>query len=160
MFDFGIAGYGPRWMNGASAVKAAHGERLRALTGRPLTRVWAVWDLHDGEWFADCPVLLDFGGEQVEVNHWKFDDLSLTWNSIDPQRPVKWPGFALRWQRDPFPGTRALLDQPLQDVELLEWTGPDVAQGAVDVSFVFPQGRVTVFNALDENGLSFDPRDS
>ena len=54
-------------MNGASAVKAAHGERLRALTGRPLTRVWAVWDLHDDEWFADCPVLFDFGGEQVEL---------------------------------------------------------------------------------------------
>ncbi|MEU7008551.1 hypothetical protein [Streptomyces sp. NPDC046332] len=41
---------------------------------------------------------------------------------------------------------------------MLEWTGRDVAQGNVDLSLVFEESRVTVFNALDENGPSFDPR--
>ncbi|MEU5025713.1 hypothetical protein [Streptomyces milbemycinicus] len=157
MFDFGIQGYRPHWTSGPRAVKEVHGVRLRALAGRALTRLWVVWDLEDDEWFPDCPVLLDFGGEQVEINHWKLDELSLTWNSIDPRRPAEWPGFALQWRDNAIPEAAPLLDHPLQNVELLEWTGPDAAQGTVDVSFVFPEGRITVSNALDENGLSFAP---
>ena len=116
-----------------------------------------VWDLRDDEWFSDCPVLFDFDGEQIEINHQKFDDLSLTWNSIDPTRPVRWPDFDLEWRPDPLPELRALRGRCLTGVELLEWETRDLAQGNVDVSFVFEAGRATVFNALDENGLSFEP---
>ncbi|WP_328443512.1 hypothetical protein OG780_43910 [Streptomyces sp. NBC_00386] len=156
MFDFGLVGYQPMWLNHRSDVVREHAQRLRGLAGRTLTRVWMVWDLQDDEWFCDCPVLFDFEGEQVEINHDKFDDLSLTWNTIDPGRPVRWPGFDLRWRAEPLPGLRALRGQSLEGVELLEWTGRDLAQGNIDVSFVFGTSRVTVFNALDENGLSFD----
>ncbi|MFC8277473.1 hypothetical protein ACFUJR_34040 [Streptomyces sp. NPDC057271] len=116
-----------------------------------------VWDLRDDEWFCDCPVLFDFGGEQVEINHQKFGDLSLTWNTIDSAHPVRWPGFDLRWRPEPLSRLRALRGTPLEGVELLQWTGRDMASGNVDVSFVFESGRVTVFNALDENGVSFGP---
>ncbi|MFK0214509.1 MULTISPECIES: hypothetical protein [unclassified Streptomyces] len=157
MFDFGIAGYRPAWLSGPSDLARVHGDRLRALAGRTLTGVWAVWDLGDDEWFCDCPVLFDFEGEQVEINHQKLGDLSLTWNTIDPTRPVRWSGFDLSWRREPIGGLQALRGLPLRAVELLEWTGEDVAQGNVDVSLTFGTGRVTVFNALDENGLSFAP---
>ncbi|MFE9134479.1 hypothetical protein [Streptomyces sp. NPDC007355] len=156
MFDFGIAGYQPAWLVGRSEVARAQGNRLRGLAGRTLTSVWMVWDLRDDEWFCDCPVLFDFDGEQVEINHHKLDDLSLTWNMIDPTRPVRWPGFDLQWRPAPLPELQDLRGLPLKGVELLEWTGEDVAQGNVDISFVFDTGRVTVFNALDENGVSFD----
>ncbi|MFD7628046.1 hypothetical protein ACFV7Q_18755 [Streptomyces sp. NPDC059851] len=159
MFDFGIAGYQPLWLNRRSDVVREHAHRLRGLAGRTLTRVWVVWDRRDDEWFCDCPVLFDFEGERVEINHHKFDDLSLTWNTIDPSGPVRWPGFDLQWQAAPLPGLQAQLGLPLKEVELLEWTGGDLAQGNVDVSFVFEKSRVTVFNALDENGLSFAPPD-
>ncbi|MEU4100957.1 hypothetical protein AB0F16_10165 [Streptomyces tanashiensis] len=43
----------------------------------------------------------------------------------------------------------------LQEIELLEWRGNDAAHGMVAIGFVFPYRRVTVFNALDENSLSF-----
>ncbi|GAB3884435.1 hypothetical protein GCM10027612_18140 [Microbispora bryophytorum subsp. camponoti] len=34
----------------------------------------------------------------------------------------------------------------------------DMAQGMVAVGFLFPHGRVTIYNALDENGMEFgDP---
>ncbi|MGW1374434.1 hypothetical protein ACWD6P_09160 [Streptomyces sp. NPDC002446] len=33
-------------------------------------------------------------------------------------------------------------------------SGEDPVQASVDVSFVFEASRATVFNALDENGLS------
>jgi hypothetical protein len=157
VFDFGIEGYRPHWMSDPRAVREAHGARLRALADRALTRLWVVWYLQDDEWFPDCPVLLDFDGEQVEINHWKLDELSLTWNSIDPRRPVEWPDFTLRWRHDAIPEAAPLLGHPLQNVELLEWAGHDAARGTVDVSFVFPEGRITVYNALDENGLSFTP---
>ncbi|GGN64279.1 hypothetical protein GCM10011579_033520 [Streptomyces albiflavescens] len=161
MFDFGIAGYQPAWLSGCSDMVREHGHRLRDLAGRTLTRVWMVWDLHDDEWFCDCPVLFDFEGEQVEINHHKLGDLSLTWNTIDPTRPVRWPDFDLEWRSEPLSELEALRGLVLKGAELLEWTCRDAAQGNVDVSFAFETGRVTVFNALDENGLSFDsPRPS
>ena len=46
----------------------------------------------------------------------------------------------------------------LQAVEILTWMGEDMAQGMVAVGFLFPHGRVTIYNALDENGMEFrDP---
>ncbi|MFJ8011141.1 hypothetical protein [Streptomyces sp. NPDC096339] len=159
MFDFGIAGYQPLWLNRRSDVVREHGHRLRGLAGRTLTRVWMVWDRQDDEWFSDCPVLFDFEGDQVEINHHKFDDLSLTWNTIAPSDPVRWPDFDLQWRYEPLPGLQALRGLSLKGVELLEWTGRDLAGGSVDVSFVFETSRVTVFNALDENGLGFAPPD-
>lgn len=54
-------------------------------------------------WLADCPVVLDFDGERLEINHQKFDDLSITWNSVDVTRAPMWPtsdGFRLVWRND------------------------------------------------------------
>jgi hypothetical protein len=160
MFNFGIEGYRPQWLNGHSAVAAGHGQRLRALIGRPLARAWLVWDVQDNEWFSDCPVLLDFTGEQVEINHQKFDDLSITWNTVDPHQPVQWPDFDLQWRHDMHPELHALQGQVLQDVKILEWTGSDMAQGMVAVSFRFPRSQLTIANALDENDLTFGPPES
>ncbi|WP_189714256.1 hypothetical protein [Streptomyces phaeofaciens] len=39
--------------------------------------------VEDGDWFADCPVVPDFDGIQVEVCHWKLDELSIGWDMID-----------------------------------------------------------------------------
>ncbi|MGP3638470.1 hypothetical protein ACTU45_35120 [Streptomyces sp. 24-1644] len=160
MFNFGIESYLPQWLNDGSAVVAGHGQQLRALIGRPLTHAWLVWDVQGSEWFSDCPVLLDFTGEQVEINHAKFDDLSITWNTVDPHQPVQWPDFDLQWRHDMRSELHTLQGQVLQDVELLEWTGSDMAKGAVAVSFCFPRSQLTIFNALDENGLTVGPPES
>ncbi|MGH8878123.1 MAG: hypothetical protein ACRD0P_12390 [Stackebrandtia sp.] len=157
MFDFGIENYRPQWLTDRLAVTADHGSYLRALVGRPLTGLWLVWESRDDEWFSDCPVLLDFAGEQVEINHQKFDELSITWNTIDPHRPVRWPcgDFELRWRLDERAESRELQGQTIQDVELLEWTGDDMGRGTLALGFRFPHGRLTVANALDENLLIF-----
>ncbi|MGW1057864.1 hypothetical protein [Micromonospora rubida] len=161
MFDFGISGYRPAWLQGRAAVEAAHGDRLAALAGRPLTRAWLAWDLDDDSWFADCPVLLDFAGEQVEVNHQKFDDLSVTWNSVSPVDGPAWPGSRLAWRAEPLPDLAALRGQELRAVTLLQWRGAkrDLANGAVALGLAFPRGDLVVHNALDENGLVFGPPD-
>ncbi|MFG3558328.1 hypothetical protein ACGGAQ_28515 [Micromonospora sp. NPDC047557] len=75
-FDFGIAGYHPSWLSGVDEIANRHRQRLQSLVGRRLTATWLVWDDDRDEWFADCPVVLDFAGERLEVNHQKFDELS------------------------------------------------------------------------------------
>ncbi|MFI5589067.1 hypothetical protein ACIA5G_28700 [Amycolatopsis sp. NPDC051758] len=164
MTFFGIEGYEPRWLAGCDAL-AAHGGRLAALAGRRLDRAWLLWDLDDNTWFADGPVLFDFEGEQVEVCHRKFDDLSITWNTVDPVGRPAWsdgqdPPFHLAWRSDARAELAELQGQELRSVELLEWAGPDLASGMVAPKFTFAgEGAVTVSNALDENGLEFGPPD-
>jgi hypothetical protein len=159
---FGIQGYEPQWLNGVAAIAATHGVRLQALAGSRLRHAWLLWDLDADEWFTNGPVLLDFGHEQVEINHLKFDDLSVTWNSVDPVGQSAWTNgdseeywFRLAWRHDARAELAALQGQQLQAVELLEYAGRDVANGMVAVSFVFPDGRVTVSNGMDENSLEF-----
>jgi hypothetical protein len=162
---FGIRGHQSQWLNGHRAITAAHRQRLQALAGRRLRHSWLVWDRDADEWFADCPILLDFDSEQVEVNHQKLDDLSITWNTIDPVGLAVWSNgddddpevhtFHLGWRHDAMAELAAFESQQLQAVELLEGAGCDVANGMVAVSFVFAGGRMTISNALDENDLEF-----
>ncbi len=158
---FGIEDYEPRWLNGrVDIISAVHGPRLAALAGHTLRHVWLVWDSKDDAWFSDAPVLLDFGTDQVEVDHHKFDDLSITWNTIDPTRGITndpESHFELAWRRDPLPQLATLPGQELHQVELLEWLGDDVAQGSVALGFTFAEAHLTIFNALDENGLEHTP---
>jgi hypothetical protein len=158
VFDFGIAGFEPCWLNGIHAVAGRHGGGLHGLVGRRLTATWVVWDADNDEWFADCPVILDFAGDRLEINHQKLSDLSITWNSVDVTRAPAWPttdAFRLVW-RDDVPSV--LVDQReqvLEAVELLEWTGGDLADGGVAVGLRFAGGWLTIYNALDENGIAF-----
>lgn len=111
----------------------------------------------DQAWFADCPVVLDFDGERAELCHWKFDEISISWNSIDTTAVISgWEGFELtpRWSSadarlEPFTG------QELREVALLEWrpSGPDLAYGNIAVEFVFDAGRFRIANGLDENAI-------
>ncbi|WP_344213769.1 hypothetical protein [Nonomuraea bangladeshensis] len=161
MFDFGISGYSPAWLSGSSAVATAHGGRLAMLEGRRLTRALLVWDLDEDVWFSDGLVLLDFEGEQVEIVHQKFDEISITWNAVDPAQPLDWAGTGLRlaWREGVPDELASLQGQRLQAVELLEWKGDDLAHGTVAVGFLFPHDRLTIYNALDENGLEFEEPD-
>lgn len=153
----GIEGYQPVWQRGLPSIKATHGRRLVDLLGRRLTRAWLLWDREADEWFADAPVLLDLDGEQLEIQHQKLDDLSLTWDTTDAHAPVSFLEFDLCWRDDAVPELAALAGGLVQSVALLEWRGRDMADGMVAVRLLLDDGEVTVYNALDENGLSFDP---
>lgn len=155
MARFGIEDYQPCWLRGVNEILTAHGPRLAALTGQRLRHVWVVWDLDEDEWFTDAPVLLDFGTEQVELDHQRFDELSLTWNTMDPTREITDPWFHLQWRAEALPELATLPGQVLRDVELLEWCGGDVADGSVAVGFTFDVAQLTVYNTLDENGFEY-----
>jgi hypothetical protein len=79
----GISGFEPTFLIGLDVVREEHGSCLAGLGGRCLTGYALVRFADDGEWFADCPVVLDFDGMRVEICHWKLDELSISWNTID-----------------------------------------------------------------------------
>lgn len=162
MAVFGIQDYQPRWLHGLDSISAIHGRRLNSLVGLTLRHVWLVWDLVDDSWFADAPVLLDFGREQVELAHYKFDGLSLTWSTIDPSQAIanlEDSSFHLVWRAEPLHELASLPGGVLNHIELLEWSvdGHDMANGSVAVGFDLAPAWLTVFNALDENGLGHEP---
>ncbi|ONF69928.1 hypothetical protein [Amycolatopsis keratiniphila] len=166
MAFFDIEGYEPVWLSGLQEIRRAHGDRLRALVGKRLRHVHLTWFVEYAEWLSDAPVVVDFGDERLEITHWKFDEISLTWNTIDPYGKSSWDWGdpaepnPLLWRRDVFPELSALEGQVLQDVELLDCATRDMANGMVALGFVFPHGRFTVFNALDENGIEYTEPDS
>ncbi|MDT0265847.1 hypothetical protein RM844_06035 [Streptomyces sp. DSM 44915] len=159
--DLGISGFRPSFLVGVDAVRRAHGARLAALAGRRLTGCAVVRFAEDGEWFADCPVVLDFDGVRVEVCHWGLAELSLGWDTIDTTSPLtgwEWLGRTPRWAHhderlDPFVGDR------LREVALLEWRSAerDAAAGTVAVEFRFGGGRLRIVNGLDENRVEVGP---
>jgi hypothetical protein len=154
----GIPGFAPSFLTGLDAVRRAHGSPLAALAGRRLTRFALVRFAEDGDWFADCPVVLDFDGVQVEVCHWKFDELSIGWDTIDTGAAITgWEeaGFTPEWSHgderlEPFVG------RELREVALLAWRPADrhdLAAGTVAVEFVFAGDRLRIVNGLDENAI-------
>lgn len=159
---FGIEDYQPRWLNGLDPITAAHGDRLAALVGSRLRHVWVVWDLDGDEWFSDAPVLLDFDGDQVEIDHQKFDEVSITWNTVDPSRTIDHledSSFRLAWRPEPLPDLADLCGRVLHHVELLEWVrdARDFAHGSVAVGLDLAPAWLTVVNTLDENGFEHEP---
>jgi hypothetical protein len=153
----GISGFEPGFLVGLDAVRKEHGSRLAALVGRRLTGYALVRFAGNGDWFADCPVILNFGGVRVELCHWKLDELSISWNTIDTAAVITgWDGSGLtpEWScADERLGRFA--SQELCEVALLEWrpSGHDLADGTVAVEFVFAAGRFRIANGLDENSI-------
>ncbi|MDX3352505.1 hypothetical protein PV703_04030 [Streptomyces sp. ME01-24h] len=153
----GIFGFKPSFLVGIEAVRQAHGSRLATLAGRRLTGFALVRFVEDGDWFADCPVVLDFDSLQVEVCHSKLDELSIDWNTVDTAATITgWEWFELtpQWSHsderlEPFVG------RELREVALLEWRSADrdLAAGTVAVEFAFAEGCLRIVNGLDENRI-------
>lgn len=103
-----ISGWVPDWGSAATQL-ASHGPRLRSLRGRRVVQTWIVWILDSDCWFADLPVVVVFDdGSQLEVCWQKFDELSISWNTIDVNvtprcgGPGPWRGawmLSLLWAR-------------------------------------------------------------
>lgn len=165
-----MVGFEPTFLRGLEHLHRAHGQRLGRLTGKPLSTSAVVAHEHSGVWMADYPVVLRFGDEQVEIQHSRFDDLSISWNGIDTTAPI--PGYVLKgYPEIPglFEGEPAHLHDPvwtfdderlapfhgqaLEEVALVQWRGEDAAHGMVSVEFIFGGVRVCVANGLDENTI-------
>lgn len=159
-----VSGWQPAWLPAAKQVDK-QSAALRNLVGSTITDAWVVWNLEHDEWFADLPVVLSFdGGGQIEVCWQKFDDLSVTWDTIDTTlRPRAWVEWPLEWCRAAHPALASNVGSSVRAVAMTEHlfqterenqSGPASRVWLVGGLWFGTTGPgLHVFNALDENGL-------
>lgn len=169
MTDGDVSGWIPRWAPAREQLSSQR-SNLRALHGRRIMDSWLVWDLHHDRWFADLPVVLAFDdGRRLEVCWQKFDDLSISWNTIDiSAEPVAWVTWPLAWRSQGHPALQAVTGQTITSAASTEHrftTRQIVPPGNNQVHSTWLAGGVWlqtdggglhIFNALDENGLASD----
>ena len=140
--------------------------RLRSLTGHRVAQTWTVWALEHDEWFADLPVVLRLDhGPQLEVCWEKFDELSITWNTIDvTDTPTAWVEWPLEWRQAAHPALATIADATVDQIAATSSRFPteNAAEPfCIKASWLTTglwlatsRGDLHIFNALDENGLS------
>lgn len=139
---------------------------LSALVGDHVVAAWTVWMVDQDEWFADLPVVLELkSGRQMELCWEKFDDLSVTWDTIDlAVTPKAWVDWPLEWRREENSPFGPIFGSPITEVaasRLLFRTEnvdhPDDVRATWLTTGLWigtQAGGLHVFNALDENGVS------
>ena len=160
MIVLGIEGYEPDWHHDAEALAAVHRTRFVRLIGRPLRSSWLMWDVAERGWFADGPVVLDFGLTHVEITHRKFDECAITWDAIDMNVPIDWYEH-FDWRPDPTAALRHARGRILRAVNIIELVNhtewrPKVLHA---VEFLFDGARLAIYNAMDENGITDVPEE-
>jgi hypothetical protein len=167
-----VSGWQPDWTSHTQALSARHRDRLRRLRGQRIDATWLVWIVDTYKWFADLPVVLRIGDQQLEVCARNFDDLSITWNTIDVQVPPRaWMDGALQWRRDAHPVLRQAVGRIVREVRMTEHLfttervhPPDPDRQHTESSWLLggiwlelDGGHLQIYNALDENGLTDQP---
>ena len=166
MSDADISGWTSNWLP-AREQFGLQGSSLNLLRGHRIVSSWLAWDLDRDEWFADFPVVLAIDdGRQLEVSWKKFDDLSITWNTIDvTAKPTGyWTTWPLVWRPQAHDALRAVTGRSILSASSTEhcFTTRTVWPVAEEEDSVWLVGglwlqvegkALHVFNALDENGL-------
>jgi hypothetical protein len=164
---FEISGWVPNLAT-AEAQIADHAADLRSVVGRRVIDAWIAWDLEHDRWFADLPVVLELDSQdRLELSWQKFDDLSITWNSIDVSiAPKAWVTWPLEWRVRAHPALAAFVGNVVESVEVTHhrFTTVRAAHPEQEPASTWLAGGIWfgastglhVFNALDENGLSND----
>lgn len=168
---YGIADYEPRYCTTVDEVTRTIGDNLRQIIGRPFSAAYLIWD-QDDEWHPDGPVVLRFKDLQLEICAWGLDKLSLTFNEIDLGHSPSWydSSVTLKWRLDPFEEFVGLVDGRVEAISVLEFhsqarvvsSNNPSEIGKVESAWLLPgielqftSGWLSVYNALDENGISF-----
>ena len=163
MWERGIAGWQPEWRSGAEQVNR-HADALVSLVGAKLTGAWSIW-IDESDWYADMPVVLQFdGSRQLEICWQKFDDLSISWNTINIDLTPRGSFDHLSWRPWAHLALRKNRGQTVSSVAATEsvFTRSDVDHPHREHSTTFTGGLwlattgpgLHIFNALDENGLA------
>jgi len=151
---------------------------LKSFIGRKLNESWIVWDLEDNEWFKDCPVVLVFDDIQLIFCTNKLEELSVTEGTINfENKPIiDWAEFDLEWRKDAIPELGNCVGLTLENIYVLEYEfsttiieskeqpnleGSTKGEWLLNgLEFKFIDGFISLFNALDENGISSKKEDT
>ena len=168
MTDVDVSGWQPAW-EAAQTQLQLQAVRLGSLREHSIVDAWIVWNLEHDKWFADLPVVLEFDdGRRLEVSWQTFDELSISWNTIDVAvTPLAWVTWPLEWRSQNHPALRNVVGQVVRRVEATQHlVTTRRVDAAADTSSAWMTSGVWLqttgsglhlFNALDENGLSNNP---
>jgi len=145
---------------------------LKSFIGRRLTESWVIWDCEDNEWFTDGPIVLNFENKHLTFCANKFEELAVDENSFDfNKKPtVGWADFDLEWRKNCLSVLNSQLGEKLIKIYATEFAfrgtvlenkqNPKiVGEEIIDwylsgLDFEFPTNSVSLYNALDQNGVS------
>ena len=167
----------PRYDQTPNALLTRHGQQLAACVGQVMSGAWLAWDRREDRWLPDEAVVFCIGDDCLAVNCWKLTDIALGWNCIDLRATPAWVAtwgtdFDLVWRENPLPLLRDAAGQRVREVNVLEYLhrttvvrapGNPAIVGQTSESwllhgleFVLEEATLTIFNALDENGLTLN----
>ncbi|WP_155373553.1 hypothetical protein [Catellatospora vulcania] len=168
---WGIAGYRPEPVATVDGLLDVHGDHLRSLAGRRLTRIRGLCYVGEGDRCRTLPVVLEFEGERLEVAAEGFDRLFVSRDDLvgdplpdtddqdDPEREVAWADVA-RAELDVLLGARLAAVRVLEhDFRLAVVDGgPLEAWLLGGLELVFACGRaVQLVNVLDALEIAVEP---
>jgi hypothetical protein len=171
---FGIAGYEPAMTATVDQVLSVHGPRLHALVGQRLESATGQCFMIDGEWCSTRPLILGFGGSRLELVFDGFDEMYLSWDTIDVEAPIDTPDqddpdLALAWGDPQQSELHGVLGAVIRQVRVLEH---DFQLHRVDgqhvqtwllagLELVFDEGQtLQLSNYVSELTLDTQPADS
>jgi hypothetical protein len=163
---------------GASAFIDAHGARLSTLRGKEIRAIWLAWDVGRNEWFNDEAVVLEVEDHRAEIVFFGLDQIALTWNQIELRNTPGWVedwsflDAKLEWRPNPLPSLDRGRGARILDIQILEYRFRTVLLAhhgdhkpserteswlLHGIELIHDRGTLTIFNALDEAGVSDEP---
>lgn len=150
-----IAGYRPIWINDREeAIKELQTFAV-AWVGSKIEKTYVGWFIEDNSWYEDIPIVLVIGGKQYEICWNKFDDLAITQGQIDVKNCIV-SGGKIPMKENALPELERAIGNTIVGVELgeSEMNGSAIINS---VNLILEGGYLTIYNNLDENGVSSEP---
>lgn len=154
-----IQGYNPDWVEDREKAEALVHAFASQWIGKTIDASYVGWYTPDDEWYEDFPIILEIGGSQFEICWQKFDSLSITKNQINLEKCVSY-GEIIPYKKDALPPLREAIGKRIKSVRLgmSPMTFEDKVLPMINsVDFELENGFLTVYNGLDENGISNVP---
>lgn len=163
----GIKDYEPIFYTDINEFINFHGDSLRQLIGSTIEGIWTVHEISDGEFWADCPVILVVGGRQLEFCSFNDREIAVTWNEIDLKEKLDWYGndeLNLEWRKNAFGNFSLFIGKQMEEIEVIEMTQEAIdSKGNVlhsnlllnGLGFGIGSSYFSIYNAFDETGISY-----
>lgn len=154
-----IEGYKPEWVHDKDKAEELVERWSKKWIGKSIGKTFVGWYEPDDSWYEDLPIILFIGGDRIEICWQKFDSLSITKNQIDITDCISYEE-KIPYKENAHPALNEVIGKKILNVKLgmssmtLE---KKVMPMINSLDFELENGFLTIFNELDENGLSNVP---
>lgn len=132
--------------------------------GKTIECSWVAILRSDNRWLKGLPIILQIGNNSHEICWMKFSDLSITKNLINVAQPFNWMDsedeeLLCDWKKDSLPVLQKVIGQSIVNIKVLEARhsfGDNQTWLPNGIEFILSSGHLSIFNNLDENGVSID----